>query len=557
MTIAPHSGIIDFGTFTPPTDSQDGIQGEVPAPLIAEVAYVLSATGWVPMSGGGSGTVTSVSGTGTVSGLSLSGTVTTSGSLTLGGTLAVLPSNFASQTANTVLAAPNGSAGTPTFRAIVAADVPTLNQNTTGTASNVTGIVAVANGGTGANIAGTARTNLSAAASGANTDITSIALTTGTISTAPASNNDIVNKAYVDTLAASGIHFHQPVRVEAPINLNATYNNGTAGVGATLTNAGTQVALVIDGVTVSVADRVLIYEQTTQTQNGIYVVTSTGSGSTNWVLTRSSDADTYVINSANGLSEGSTVFVQEGATGAGETYTCNTSGTITFGTTAITFVQIASGQIYSAGTGLTLTGTVFSITNTGVSASTYGSASSVPVIAINAQGQATSVTNTSIAISASQITSGTLPVANGGTGVTTSTGTGSVVLSASPTFTGTLNAATISATKILPNVQSVASASTITPNANTDTQVSVTALAVPATIASPSGTPSDGQSLVIRIEDNGTGRALTWTTGSSGAYRAVGITLPTTTVATKVLYVGCKYNSTDLRWDAIALSQEA
>jgi hypothetical protein len=67
----------------------------------------------------------------------------------LGGTLAVTPSDFASQSANTVLAAPNGSAGTPTFRALVAADVPTLNQNTTGTASNVTGTVAIANGGTG------------------------------------------------------------------------------------------------------------------------------------------------------------------------------------------------------------------------------------------------------------------------------------------------------------------------------------------------------------------------------------------------------------------------
>lgn len=73
------------------------------------------------------GTVTSVSGTGTVSGLSLSGTVTTTGNLTLGGTLAVTPSNFASQTANTVLAAPNGSAGTPTFRALVAADIPALS----------------------------------------------------------------------------------------------------------------------------------------------------------------------------------------------------------------------------------------------------------------------------------------------------------------------------------------------------------------------------------------------------------------------------------------------
>ena len=326
-----------------------------------------SITGTYPnftiTSSGGTGTVSSVAASGGTTGLTFSGSpITSSGTLTLGGTLAV------------------------------------------------------ANGGTGATSAAAALTNLGAAASGANTDITSIVLTTGTVSTAPASNNDIVNKSYVDTLFASGIHFHQPVRVESPTNLNATYNNGTAGVGATLTNAGTQAALVIDGVTVSVADRVLIYTQTDQTQNGIYVVTDTGSGSTNWILTRSSDADTYVINSANGLSEGSTVFVQQGATGAGETYTCNTSGTITFGTTAITFAQISSAQIYSAGTGLTLTGTTFSITNSGVTASTYGSASSVPVLTINAQGQVTNASNSSIAIAASQITSGTLPVANGGTG---------------------------------------------------------------------------------------------------------------------------------------------
>jgi hypothetical protein len=84
------------------------------------------------------GTVTSVGGTGTVSGLTLSGTVTTSGNLTLGGTLAVAASNFASQTANTVLAAPNGTAGVPTFRTLVAADIPTLNQNTTGSAATLT-----------------------------------------------------------------------------------------------------------------------------------------------------------------------------------------------------------------------------------------------------------------------------------------------------------------------------------------------------------------------------------------------------------------------------------
>jgi hypothetical protein len=83
------------------------------------------------------GTVTSVGGTGTVSGLTLTGTVTSTGNLTLGGTLSVAASNFASQTANTVLAAPNGAAGVPTFRALVAADVPTLNQNTTGSAATL------------------------------------------------------------------------------------------------------------------------------------------------------------------------------------------------------------------------------------------------------------------------------------------------------------------------------------------------------------------------------------------------------------------------------------
>ena len=251
-------------------------------------------------------------------------------------------------------------------------------------------------------------------------NITTANITAGTVTTTPTSNTDLVNKLYVDNLVAAGIHFHTPVRVESPTALTVTYNNGSSGVGATLTNAGAQAALVIDGVTLSLNDRVLIYTQTDQTQNGIYYVSNVGSVSTNWVLTRATDADSYVIDSPNGLSEGSTVFVQEGTTGAGETYTCNTSGTITFGTTNITFVQISSAQIYSAGTGLTLTGTQFSLSDVGT-AGTYGSASQVPVFMTNAQGQVTSVTNTSIAIAGSAITSGTVAVANGGTGQSTYT----------------------------------------------------------------------------------------------------------------------------------------
>jgi hypothetical protein len=243
--------------------------------------------------------------------------------------------------------------------------------------------------------------------------LTSVALTQD-----PVLALEAATKQYVDTLVSSGITYHAPVKYEVPSgNLTATYNNGAAGVGATLTNAGTLVAFTPDGVVASVNDRILIYNQTNQFENGVYVVTTVGSGSVAWVLTRASDADTYALKSPNGLGNGDAFFITSGNTGAGETYVCNTVGVITFGTTAITFVQISATQIYSAGTGLTLSGTQFSITNTGVVASTYGSASAVPVFAVNAQGQITTVTNTNIAIAASQVTSGTLAVAQGGTNI--------------------------------------------------------------------------------------------------------------------------------------------
>jgi hypothetical protein len=168
-------------------------------------------------------------------------------------------------------------------------------------------------------------------------------------------------KQYVDTIAAAGIHYHDPVRVEQEGNLSATYSNGTAGVGATLTNNSTQVALSIDGVTLTLNDRVLIYEQTNSYENGIYTVTDTGSASTNWVLTRATDADSYGASDPDALGQGDAFFVQEGAAGAGELYVMNTEGAITFGTTAITFTQVASTAVYTAGDGLTLTGTEFSV----------------------------------------------------------------------------------------------------------------------------------------------------------------------------------------------------
>lgn len=301
--------------------------------------------------------------------------------------------------------------------------------------------VGVTYGGTGAGNPTDARLNLVAAKSGANTDITSVALTTGTVSTTPVSSDDIANKTYVDNMTSAGITYHAPVKYEVPDatgNLNAIYDNGASGVGATLTNNGTLEAFTPDGVVAQVGDRVLVYNQFNQFQNGVYEVTTVGSPSVPWVLTRTSDADTYAAKSPNSLGQGDAFFVTSGNTGAGETYVCNTVGPITFGSTAITFAQISYAQVYSAGTGLTLSGTQFSITDTTVTAGTYGNDSRSVTLTVNAQGQITSLVDQPIAIDASQVSSGTLDVSRGGTGASSLTGyvygNGTGAMTASPTI---------------------------------------------------------------------------------------------------------------------------
>jgi hypothetical protein len=97
---------------------------------------------------------------------------------------------------------------------------------------------------------------------------------------------------------------------------------------------------------------------------------------------------------------------------------------------------------------------------------------------------------------------------------------------------------------------------TLTPNSDTTDIFNAFALDGTTTLDVPSGTPIDGQRLILRLRDDGTARALTWTT-TSGGYRVIGTTLPSTTTISKLLYVGCVYNSTDSFWDVVAVTTQA
>ena len=113
------------------------------------------------------------------------------------------------------------------------------------------------------------------------------------------------------------------------------------------------------------------------------------------------------------------------------------------------------------------------------------------------------------------------------------------------------------ATYAVPNrVLTTASVTSITIDASVSDQYHITSLSVNATFNAPINSSSNGQKLIIRIEDNGVARTLSWTT-STGGFRVIGVTLPTTTVAFKNFYVGCIYNSTDVFWDVISVVQQA
>ena len=234
-----------------------------------------------------------------------------------------------------------------------------------------TGTISIANTGVSANTYGSqnqvpvfAVNAQGQISSVTNTAIDSVALTTGTISTTPASANDIVNKSYADSIA-TGINFHESCDYATTTNLGTViYNNGASGVGATLTKDTPFATLAIDGHTfvspTDIGKRVLVKDETNTAYNGVYTVTNVGSGASAWVLTRATDFDS-AGSGVDQIDAGDFFFVISGTVNGNTSWVQQTPLPITVGTTGIVFNQFGAPVTYTAGTGLDLVGFEFSL----------------------------------------------------------------------------------------------------------------------------------------------------------------------------------------------------
>lgn len=317
---------------------------------VATTAFVTTKT-----SGLGTGSVTSVA-------LSLPNIFSVTGSpVTTSGTLTA---SLASQTANHVFIAPNGSAGAPTFRALVATDIPTL------TASKISDFDTTVN----------ARA-LSSFTIAPMADITLNGYKITNLGT-PSASTDAATKGYVDSMK-SGLDIKDSVRVATTANI---------------TLSGTQ---TIDGIAVVANDRVLVKNQTTGADNGIYICSAVS-----W--SRSTDAD-----SNTEVTPGMFVFVEEGSTNADSGWVLTNDGSITLGSTALSFTQFSGAGQITAGNGLTKTGNTLDI----------GTASATRIV-VNADsidlasGVATPGTYRSVTVDTyGRVTAGTAPTTLSGYGI--------------------------------------------------------------------------------------------------------------------------------------------
>ena len=412
---------------------------------LAPTNSISNGTSNVTIATSGGNVTTSVGGTPnvlviTTTGANIAGTLDTGtgnvsgGNLTTGGVVSATGNVSGGNltTGGVVAATGNVSGGNITTGGVVAATGNVSGGNlTTGGAVAATGNVSGGNISTGGVIAATGNitsnanvitdfiigrtTAVTITAAGTNTNINLVPNGIGTVDVSskkitslatPTADSDAATKLYVDNVA-QGLIVKQSVVYASAAALPAyAYNNGVSGVGATIT-ASVNGALSLDGQNPAATDRVLIKNETlTNTPyNGIYVVTAAGGVGSKFVLTRAIDFDS---NAPSSEIPGAFTFVQAGDTEADTGWVCTTNAPVTVGSTDITFTQFSGAGSYSAGTGLSLIGTTFSITNTAVTAASYGNASYIPSFTVNGQGQLTAAAGNTVVAPAGTLTGTTL-----------------------------------------------------------------------------------------------------------------------------------------------------
>ena len=258
------------------------------------------------------------------------------------------------------------------------------------------------------------------------------------------SNGLLANTAYFVVNIVSGSTVQASLTFGGAIVTGLTNGSPTipsvinSGVGATLTNAGAQAALQIDGINLVATNRVMVRLQTNGAENGVYTVTTVGDGSTNWVLTRATDSDRVNPADPNGVGTGDYYFTREGLLNAGDSHVLTTEpNTMIIGYTTLTYTQFSGGVVYTGGTNINVTGQTISLTGTvaptnggtGVNTVTtgdllYGSAtntwgklalgSAYKSLVVNGAG--TQVEWNAVALDQAGAVSGALPATSGGTG---------------------------------------------------------------------------------------------------------------------------------------------
>ena len=347
--------------------------------------------------------IISATGTATVGNLSTSGTVSATGNGTFGN---ITTAGIVSATGNVITGGTASATGTGTFGNVATAGTVSATGTVTGGNIATAGTVSATGNITGGNISATIG-SFSGNINMNNQYINNV--------TNPVQNQDVATKAYVDQQISTGVAYHPAVAAATTGTLAAATggtmayvepNGAGNGVGAKLTTTGSYTT--IDTVNVaSVGTRILVKNEANAAWNGVYTYANATS------IVRSTDTDEYGPDSTEDLSVNDYFFVSGGGTNIGTAFVVSApTGTITFGTSNITFSTFSTSQVYAAGTGLSLNSTTFSVNASQTQITSVGTLGSLSVTGTTTSGNL--ATGGTASATGNIITAGTLTVNSGG-----------------------------------------------------------------------------------------------------------------------------------------------